>query len=400
MNLPFDKLAKVYKCYVGSTCRTQNRRISEHMRIAQSIEISDDNAKSLHYSYICKPSVAQNFRVIAAFPGRVVPDGYVQLLEAIMMIFFQSCCRPQHHSRFMNSESYNLMKTIRINADIPQVQWWTGLNAAWPAVQGFRMNRMPCTNKVCFGKVPHSTGFTLCYVCSTFKTTKGRLPTNVEISWLMSEGQKLEAARAKAGPNAPCGDCGRREYSFANRHLMHHLAPGLLLCGACVIQLKTHGVMHTAEERAKLVGVSTLVFERKTEEILCDNCAVSESSQLTRQHIYNAEIGKVLCSACDSYRRMFSNDRDPSLEIGRQALQDMKRQRESGTLVACQQCNATETLEANHHYNTITGKVLCKACDLYHRKYGKGRDVSKEIRRQGMIDVKKRRKEGIIIHCD
>ncbi|KFY88690.1 hypothetical protein V498_06693 [Pseudogymnoascus sp. VKM F-4517 (FW-2822)] len=216
----------------------------------------------------------------------------------------------------------------------------------------------------------------------------------------MSEGQKLEAARVKAGPNALCGDCGRREYSFADRHPMHHLAPGLLLCGACVMQLKTHGVMHTAEERAKLVGVSALVFKRRTEKILCDNCAVSESSQLTRQHIYNAEVGRVLCSACDSYRRMFSNDRDPSLEIGRQAFQDMKKQREGGTPVTCQQCNATETLKANHHYNTITGNVLCKACDLYHRKHGKYRDLSKKIRRQGIIDVKRRRKEGILIHCD
>lgn len=119
VNLLFDKLANVYKCYIGSTCRTLHRRISEHMRIAQSIEISDNNAKSLHYSYICKPSVAQNFRVIAAFPNRAVLDGYVQLLEAIMMIFFQSCCRPQHRSRFINSESYDLMKTIRIDADIP-----------------------------------------------------------------------------------------------------------------------------------------------------------------------------------------------------------------------------------------------------------------------------------------
>ncbi|OBT90597.1 hypothetical protein VE02_01013 [Pseudogymnoascus sp. 03VT05] len=66
----------------------------------------------------------------------------------------------------------------------------------------------------------------------------------------MSDGQKLEAARAKAGPDPACGDCGRKESFFAVKHLMHHLAPGVLLCGACVMQLKAHGVTHTAEEKA------------------------------------------------------------------------------------------------------------------------------------------------------
>ncbi|KFX85936.1 hypothetical protein V490_09314 [Pseudogymnoascus sp. VKM F-3557] len=191
----------------------------------------------------------------------------------------------------MNDECHEIMRSLRIDADIPRVQW-TGLNAAWPAVQGFRMDRAPCKNKVCLAKVPHGAGFTLCYICTTFKDAKGRLPTSVEVSRLMSEGQKLEAARAKAGPNPPCGDCGRREDFFPVKHLTHHLAPGVLLCGACIMQLKTHGVMHTPEEKAKLVGVSALISRRRTEEVHCDNCAVPESSQLTWQHTYNAEVGQ------------------------------------------------------------------------------------------------------------
>lgn len=300
------------------------RRISKHMRIAQSSELTNDNTKSLHYNYICKPNVVRNFRVLAAFPSRDVPNSQAHLLEAIMMIFLQSCPRPQRNSRFMNAECHEIMRTLRIDADIPRIQW-TGLNAAWPAIQGFCMDRVPCKNKVCLVKVPHGAGFTLCCICNTFLTTRGRLPTNAEVSQLMSEGQKLEAPQAKAGPNAPCGDCGRRENFFVVKHFMHHLAPGVLLCGACIMQLKAHGVMHTAEEKAKLVGVSALISRRRAEEVLCDNCAVPESSQLTRQHIYNAETSKVLCSACDSYRRMFGRDRDPSRETGRQVFQDMKK---------------------------------------------------------------------------
>ena len=116
---------------------------------------------------------------------------------------------------------------------------------------------------------------------------------------------------------------------------MHHLALGVLLRSACVMQLKTHGVMHTAKEKAKLVGVFALISKRKTEDVLCDNCAVPESSQLTRRHIYNAEDGQVLCSACDNYRRMFGRDRDPSRKTGRQAFQNMNKQREDGIPVHC-----------------------------------------------------------------
>jgi hypothetical protein len=252
---------------------------------------------SIIVSYIHKASAKTNFRVLDAFPSRDVPGGYVHLLEAIFMFFFYSCRRPQHCSRFMNDECHEIMRTLRIDSDIPRVQW-TGLNAAWPAVQGFRMDRVPCKNKACCGKFSHAVGFVFCYIYTTFKAW----PTNAEISRLMSEGQKLDAARAKAGPNPPCGDCRRREDFFPVKHLMYHLAPGVLLCGACIMQLKTHGVMHTPEEKAKLVGVSASISRRRTEEVLCDNCAVPESSHLTRQHFYNTETGQVLCSACDSYR--------------------------------------------------------------------------------------------------
>lgn len=143
-----------------------------------------------------------------------------------------------------------------------------------------------------------------------------------------------------------------------------------------------------------------MISKRRTEYVLCDSCAVPESLQATRQHIYNAEVGQVLCSACDSYRRMFSRDRDPANETGRQAFQDMKKQREDGIPVHCEQCNAAEIPETCHHYNAITVKVLCKACDLYYPKHGKDRDVSKEILRQGMVDIKKRREEGVPMNCD
>ncbi|OBT90602.1 hypothetical protein VE02_01014 [Pseudogymnoascus sp. 03VT05] len=136
INLPFDKSTNIYECYIGSTCCTLFKRVSQHTRIAQLYtggKLSKENAKSLHYNYICTPNVARNFRILAAFPSRDVPSGYVHLLEAIMMIFSQSFPRPQRNSRFMNAECHEIMRTLRIDADIPQVQW-TGLNAAWPAI--------------------------------------------------------------------------------------------------------------------------------------------------------------------------------------------------------------------------------------------------------------------------
>ena len=226
INLPFDKSTNIYECYIGSTCCTLFKRVSQHTRIAQLYtggKLSKENAKSLHYNYICKPNVARNFRVLAAFPSRDVPDDYVHLLEAIVMIFFQSCPRPKRNSRFMNAECHEIMRTLRIDADIPRVQW-TGLNAAWSAVQGFRMDRVPCKNKVCPGKAARNVGFTLCYICARVQAKMRHLPTGMEVRQLMSDGQKLEAARAKAGPEPACGDCGRKESFFAVKHLMHHLA--------------------------------------------------------------------------------------------------------------------------------------------------------------------------------
>lgn len=87
------------------------------MKIARSYTpdtLPDYNAKSLHYNFICKPNVVSNFRVLAAF------SGYVHLLEVIMMIFFQSCPHPQRNSRFMDVESYEIMRTLRTDADIPE----------------------------------------------------------------------------------------------------------------------------------------------------------------------------------------------------------------------------------------------------------------------------------------
>lgn len=94
----------------------------------------------------------------------------------------------------------------------------------------------------------------------------------------MSNRQKLDAAQAKAGLDPACGDCRRKESLFAVKHLMHNLALGELLCSACIMQLKAYRVMHTADEKAKLVGVSALISRQRTEDVLCNNCAVPEIS--------------------------------------------------------------------------------------------------------------------------
>lgn len=86
--MPFNMSTNGYECYIGSACRTLPKRINDHMRIIRSGELSDEKAKSLHYCFIHKASAQTNFRVLAAFPSRDVPDGYVHLLEAIFMAFF------------------------------------------------------------------------------------------------------------------------------------------------------------------------------------------------------------------------------------------------------------------------------------------------------------------------
>jgi hypothetical protein len=123
VDLPYSKSTKEYGCYVGSTCHTIFKRITEHMKIVDKYthsELPDVFARSLHYRYICKADVVLNFRALAVFHDTSVSDGYIHLLEAILMMILRSYQQSSDSfNLWNNAESHEIVKTLKMDARIP-----------------------------------------------------------------------------------------------------------------------------------------------------------------------------------------------------------------------------------------------------------------------------------------
>jgi hypothetical protein len=72
----------------------------------------------------------------------------------------------------------------------------------------------------------------------------------------------------------------------------------------------------------------------------------------------------------------------------------MRKRRETGASVHCEQFEAVEPPGVSHIFNAESQKVLCVACDNYRRKNGE------EARRLAQIDIKKKRADGIPLYYD
>ena len=134
---------------------------------------------------------------------------------------------------------------------------------------------------------------------------------------------------------------------------------------------------------------------------MVSRCIASSAAETPETlHHYNHNTGKVLCKACDLYHRRHGKDRGVSTELRRQGMINAKKSRKEGVLLNCEQCNTVEPPVKSHIFNSESQKVLCVACDNYRRKSGKDRDMSKEVRRLALIDIKKKRTDGIPLYCD
>lgn len=82
-----------------------------------------------------------------------------------------------------------------------------------------------------------------------------------------------------------------------------------------------------------------------------------------------------------------------SKEARRQGMLNVKKRREEGVPMNCDQCNTAEPPGISYSYNAKCSKVLCSACDCYRRKHGQDRDLSKEVHHQTMLEIKKKTQE-------
>ncbi|OBT75774.1 hypothetical protein VF21_05556 [Pseudogymnoascus sp. 05NY08] len=149
VNLALDKSTGKYGCYVGSTRRHFHIRIKRHLKIAapytpDTLPLYHGGSK--HYNYVCKANISPNFRILAVFRDKDVPAGYVYLLEAIMMILLQTIPPPSNGNNWHNPDAHNVVKELQASTDV-SVGRWAQLNIAWPAVQGFCMDRASCENE-------------------------------------------------------------------------------------------------------------------------------------------------------------------------------------------------------------------------------------------------------------
>lgn len=184
-------------------------------------------------------------------------------------------------------------------------------------------------------------------MCITYRNTNGRLPSESQLSRLVSRARTLKIIRRNVGPDPKCGDCGRRESEFSagtKKFGCSRLLPGVLLCHGCDAHLSKKSRMRTPDERVALVGIMGLVARRKTGPISCDSCSSIESSSGKRhdRHSYVPAQGKVLCNACHYYLTRTGRYPDTALTETRQLARAANEKRAKGIPINCTQCNATE----------------------------------------------------------
>ncbi|KFY93430.1 hypothetical protein V498_04444 [Pseudogymnoascus sp. VKM F-4517 (FW-2822)] len=457
-----------YGCYIGSTTRAFSKRIIEHLRISRRYvpdKLPDRFSGSPHYQSICRAGTSTNFRVLALFhdSGNPKLTGYIHLLEAIMMIMFQSI-DGKRFREVNNSESEKFILDIQVTAAIPKTKW-DRLNLAWPATVGFRMVRDPCGNGACVMKVSCRYNSTLCYICSVYKGHNDRLPTRSEIEALMSMKQKQAAIRAMAGPDPRCGDCTRSESMFDENHYTHRTVPGILFCAICWLRIQKIGRRRTPEEATKSLKRIALMTRRKNgETITCENCSVSDNVMTGRRkpHYHYMETDQVLCEPCTKYHRAHGRHRDPNSESNRDFRKGIREKRMRGIklycaecdklevtdkrkfycknstllcqtcyraskdrgvlwknastakwrkgreVVKCENCSVVESLgvgqRPRHTYVTMSrgipvNKLLCRSCSLYFDRNGTHRDPTAELLRDFKTAIKDKRGKGVPLYC-
>ncbi|KFY97410.1 hypothetical protein V500_02084 [Pseudogymnoascus sp. VKM F-4518 (FW-2643)] len=378
VDLAFDKSVEKYGCYVGSTRRHFHHRIRQHLRVADRFTpdtLSSEFESSSHYRYICKATTNPNFRILAIFRDKNVPAGYLYLLEAIMIAMLQSISPPYQGCKWHNGGSHEIVRESQVAAGIPEVNW-AKLNVAWPAVQGFGMKRPSCQNKACSGLVSRNIGSGLCYVCIIYMNSNGHLPTENQLSRLVSRQQALKTIRRNAGPDPKCGDCGRRESELSiciKKFGCNRLLPGVLLCHGCDAHL-SHKRLRTPDEKIALVVITGLVARRKIEPISCDNCSVLESSTSVKRHdrhSYVPALGKVLCNACHFYFSRTGRHRDMALAETNHFARNVNEKRDEGIPIHCTMCSATEPSgDRSQRFRNPKGtdSLYCRKC-YYRRDY-------------------------------
>ncbi|CAN9115246.1 unnamed protein product [Alternaria alternata] len=211
------------EAYVGSATNLHKRTFSDprsHSNTARrySVEtLPDRHSGSLHYTYICRPGVTNNFRALCGFQEQV-QRGYLNLLESVSMTIFGTYNDLGRYHHWASKASYDLSSQIRSSLGLPVVLW-KGLNAAWPLYQGVPAPSLkeisPCANEHCvnmtypFDKRPEGhakrerrpldpgnpLGDYVCPQCGQFRDDHGTLPDEVTCRKLE---QNRQAKRLKA----------------------------------------------------------------------------------------------------------------------------------------------------------------------------------------------------------
>ncbi|KAH7371380.1 hypothetical protein BKA66DRAFT_444092 [Pyrenochaeta sp. MPI-SDFR-AT-0127] len=338
-NFPTSHLKRASKIgcesYVGSTTELK-RRIIEHLAVSSRYTVDSlpkRHARSLHYRTTCRDDVVCNFRMLAQFK-RPIHKGYLILLEGIFMVLLGSYNCPGYYAKYATQSSYKLVKDIRAQLDIPATPW-RGLNAAWPLRQGFtsRGPRTPsqCCNAACMMMTypPH----------------------------MMPDGPKHPRALANAWN--PLGG---------------------YLCRRCESYRERHGVLPDSVTLAKLVSkysteITKSQLRQTGQPVVCSNCgdvegpdgAVNSANGGGTRHI--ASNGKIRCSACDTYLRMFGKERDIGVARQKAARDQAKADREAGRPVRCKHCATAERAGKRPHISSKQGGMSFRALGVARKQF-------------------------------
>lgn len=227
-------------------------------------ELLESDKRSRHYEYMCQEGAVSNFRVLASFKTASMPQGYLFLLEGLMMIILDTYQDPGTgtYHKWCNKVSFDFVKKLRSTSGFPPVEW-KGLNGAWSCYQGFNnvtaKGVSPCMND-CYGRPTYPKtrrptdegprglavkgdpllGGYNCGYCAPKLRRHGRLLTADEVRRCFEKKE----LRKEYGWDAACACCKRLESEFhrtctrrsgkvvriIRRHARHRLFPRLLLC--------------------------------------------------------------------------------------------------------------------------------------------------------------------------
>ncbi|KAH8705936.1 hypothetical protein BGW36DRAFT_19979 [Talaromyces proteolyticus] len=393
------------ECYIGST-QCLDTRADQHQRLAKK-EVNDlpkSHKRSLHYNQICREGVKSHFRALAVFE-QPVAKGYLNLLEGIFMILFQTYRYRRYHEHAPKA-SFDLFDEISGVVKIPSSACtWRGLNGAWPLRQGFFhpswKKSLSCHNAACSRMtIPgrrylfapfDPLGPYICPLCYMYRRRYGNFPSSSfteSVNERIERTNKVRERRKAAGGDLACSCCSRVESQFPRNarggtkirlHRIHPKFPDMNLCRYCYMFVDEHNRLRSSEEIEQYSRIFDLIVARLGEgKVVCENCSAVDGHPTCRgQHRSNAETGLVLCTPCEEYQCHHHKLRDPFCQRRLEVVYEADQTRKRGEPVLCAFCHRPET--AGGYKFSVSKKGRGPYCRIRNCRREAGADDDDDI---------------------